>query len=426
MHRRNRAAEDGGSSSPYHFLVFPLQQRLIEFEARLSAPFVFLRRWRSKRSASARRSRSTEGRRENRSKIDPNAQPGISTCPVPRKSFEMLLSRRPRPRPTLDPVSTSSDSYSPQEVADRFEHIQKLSGRLNINGKIFEHIVPEDLEMVCELGEGVSGNVTKCRLKNRALAVKRMKRTDNHEESKRIFMDLEVIRKCNDCDYIVKCYGYIITFEHLFICMEVMATCLDKLLQRRKCGLPEQIIGKITLSVVYALDYLKEKHKIMHRDIKPSNILLDWHGNIKLCDFGISGKLIDSKAITMSAGCAAYLAPERIQADSGYGYDVRADVWSLGISIVQLATGKFPYESSTPFELMVKIREEQPPLLNPDDGFSREFCDFVRDCLHKDMTGRPKFKDLLEKPFLVRSAAEQTDVGQWYQEECTKMEVDNA
>lgn len=98
--------------------------------------------------------------------------------------------------------------------------------------------------MVCELGEGVSGNVTKCRLKNRALAVKvsfaissicnfnvefqRMKRTDNHEESKvvyfescfsyyiwkfqRIFMDLEVIRKCNDCDYIVKCYGYIITF----------------------------------------------------------------------------------------------------------------------------------------------------------------------------------------------------------------------
>ncbi|NXA57242.1 MP2K7 kinase, partial [Nothocercus julius] len=224
------------------------------------------------------------------------------------------------------------------------------------------------------------------------------RRSGNKEENKRILMDLDVVLKSHDCPYIVQCFGTFITNTDVFIAMELMGTCAEKLKKRIQGPIPERILGKMTVAIVKALFYLKEKHGVIHRDVKPSNILLDERGQIKLCDFGISGRLVDSKAKTRSAGCAAYMAPERIDPPDPTkpDYDIRADVWSLGISLVELATGQFPYQNcKTDFEVLTKVLQEEPPRLPPAMGFSADFQAFVRDCLTKDHRKRPKYNKLL-------------------------------
>uniref|UniRef100_A0AAG5D4P7 mitogen-activated protein kinase kinase n=2 Tax=Anopheles atroparvus TaxID=41427 RepID=A0AAG5D4P7_ANOAO len=319
-------------------------------------------------------------------------------------------------RPTLDlhlPIVTGT-RRSESEL--KFQKIIEKSGLLKINEKIYRTQLT-DLEDLGELGNGTSGHVVKMRHKpsGAIIAVKQMRRTGNDEENKRIIMDLDVVLKSENCKYIVKCLGCFITDADVWICMELMTTCFDKLQKKSKKPVPEEILGKVTVATVRALAYLKDNHRVIHRDVKPSNILIDDRGNIKLCDFGISGRLIDSNARTRSAGCAAYMAPERIDPAKTV-YDIRADVWSLGITLVELATGVFPYRGCvTDFEVLTQVLTSKPPRLPEDQNFSPEFRDFVQLCLRKDYQERPKYPDLLRHAFLQRAEHDSIiNVSEWF------------
>lgn len=322
--------------------------------------------------------------------------------------------------PTSSPVMTRQDSGG-AESERKLQEILQAGNVLTIGGQR-HRVKTEDLEQLGDLGCGTCGHVVKMRHRptGKVLAVKQMRRSGNREENKRITMDLEVVLRCQDCPHIVQCLGYLMTEGEVWICMELMCTCLDKLLRRlRPRALPEDILGRTALGVLRALHYLKERHGLIHRDVKPSNVLLDRAGRVRLCDFGISGRLVDSKARTRSAGCAAYMAPERIDPPDPTkpDYDIRADVWSLGISMVELATGQFPYKDcKTDFEVLSRVLQEKPPSLPNDGSFSPEFCSFVSECLTKNYKERPKYRELLEHPFIKRYETKEVDVAAWLAE----------
>uniref|UniRef100_A0A665VFW7 Dual specificity mitogen-activated protein kinase kinase 7 n=1 Tax=Echeneis naucrates TaxID=173247 RepID=A0A665VFW7_ECHNA len=319
---------------------------------------------------------------------------------------------RPRHMLTLPtPPYGLQKSLENAEIDQKLQEIMKQTGYLKIDGQQYPAEVT-DLISEGEIGSGTCGQVFKVRFKKtgHVIAVKQMRRTGNKDENKRILMDLDVVLKSHDCPYIIQCYGAIVTNVSVPKIHNPHSLFLFLL-----SGL---IVCVFLLQIVKALLYLKEKHGVIHRDVKPSNILLDAKGQIKLCDFGISGRLVDSKAKTRSAGCAAYMAPERIDPPDPTkpDYDIRADVWSLGISLVELATGQFPYKNcKTDFEVLTKVLQEDPPLLPLSMGFSLDFQSFVKDCLTKDHRKRPKYHQLLGHSFITRYEVLEVDVAGWFQ-----------
>lgn len=137
----------------------------------------------------------------------------------------------------------------------------------------------------------------------------------------------------------------------------------------------------------------------MHRDMKPSNILVNSRGQIKICDFGVSSELEGSVAETF-VGTGTYMAPERIQ---GAKYTVKSDVWSVGLTLMELAIGKFPFNSDADDEtggpqgildLLQQIVLEPAPKLPKSDAFPSILEEMIARCLMKNPDERPTPWDL--------------------------------
>ena len=278
------------------------------------------------------------------------------------------------------------------------------------------NIDADDLESLCVLGRGAYGVVEKVKHTKTGtiLAVKRITATEDKIETKGLLMDLNILRS-SDCPYIVHFYGAMFREGDVMICMEVMDISLDKFYMTCKDAsktIPEEILGKIAFSVISALDYLHKHLSVIHRDVKPSNMLINRKGNVKMCDFGISGYLVNSWAKTQEVGCKHYMSPERIDpvADRAH-YDTRSDIWSFGISMIEISTGVFPYEAwPTFFEQQKQVVHGEPPRLPATGSFSPTYQDFITQTLQKPVEDRPKPNQLLTHRFLQLHSKAQTDV----------------
>ena len=184
------------------------------------------------------------------------------------------------------------------------------------------------------------------------MAMKEMRLELEDAKFASIIMELDILHRCIS-PYIIDFYGAFFQEGAVYICMEFMdGGSIDKLYGD---GIPEGVLRKITLATTLGLKALKDEHNIIHRDVKPTNILMNTKGQIKICDFGVSGNLVASMAKT-NIGCQSYMAPERIStggvaqagANPGGGtYSVQSDIWSLGLTIIECAMGRYPYPPET-------------------------------------------------------------------------------
>ena len=226
-----------------------------------------------------------------------------------------------------------------------------------------------------------------------------------------IIMELDILHRAVH-DSIVEFYGAFFIESCVYYCMEYMdAGSLDKLYG---VGVPEPVLGRIISLMVKGLKFLKDEMQIIHRgicdashfiqlihlyiDVKPTNVLLNKKGDVKLCDFGVSGQLEKSLAKT-NIGCQSYMAPERIRGESQNAlstYTVSSDVWSVGLATLEIAIGKYPYPPETymnVFAQLTAIIHGDPPEL--PDTYSEIARDWVSRCLVKRPEGRASYAELL-------------------------------
>lgn len=258
-------------------------------------------------------------------------------------------------------------------------------------------------ELISEIGDGTFGKVHKAqRRTDGLLAAAKIVPINDEAELEDFMVEIDILSECKH-NHVVDMFQAYVHDNKLWMMLEFCpGGAMDDIVLDLERGLDENVIRVICRQSVEALAFLHERG-VIHRDLKAGNILLRENGSIKLADFGVSAK---NKKLSQRRdtfiGTPYWMAPEVVITETckDNPYTYKADIWSLGITLIELAEMQPPYHEMHPMRVLFKITKSDPPGLSCKSNWSAEFHDFIKDCLIKDPTVRSSAQALLEHPFI--------------------------
>ncbi|KAL3526416.1 hypothetical protein ACH5RR_011072 [Cinchona calisaya] len=267
----------------------------------------------------------------------------------------------------------------------------------------------KDYKLYEEVGEGVSATVCRalCVPLNEIVAIKVLdleKCNNDLDGIRREAQTMSLIDHAN----VLRAHCSFTAGHHLWVVMPYMAggSCLHIMKSSYPEGFEESVIATLLREVLKALVYL-HAHGHIHRDVKAGNILIDTDGAVKLADFGVSACMFDNgdrqRSRNTFVGTPCWMAPEVMQ--QLHGYDFKADIWSFGITALELAHGHAPFSKYPPMKVLLMTLQNAPPGLDyeRDRRFSKSFREIVAACLVKDPKKRPSSEKLLKHSFFKQA-----------------------
>ncbi|KAH9802019.1 mitogen-activated protein kinase kinase 2 [Citrus sinensis] len=277
----------------------------------------------------------------------------------------------------------------------------------------------EDIDTIKVVGKGSGGIVQLVQHKwtGQFFALKVIQMNVEESARRQIAQELK-INQSSQCPYVVVCYQSFYSNGAISIILEYMdGGSLADFLKKVKT-IPEEYLAAICEQVLKGLLYLHHEKHIIHRDLKPSNLLINHRGEVKITDFGVSAIMASTSGQANTfVGTYNYMSPERI---SGGKYGYKSDIWSLGLVLLECATGQFPYsppeqqDGWTSFYELMEAIVDQPPPSAPSDQFSPEFCSFISACVQKEPQQRLSAQELMTHPFLKMYGDLNVDLSEYF------------